>query len=90
MTKQTFDIIWYVCLSDQSARDRAYGRVVVVERSARDAFCPLNRHRRDCPPHAADFSLIESAVPGLSKPRALFALARTCAHIAGTGARWVG
>ena len=76
MTKQTLDVIGYVCLSDQNARDRAYGRVLVVERSARDAFSPLNRHRR--------------AVPDLPMPKVLFAVARTCTHVAGTVAGWVG
>ena len=90
MTKQTLDIIGYVCLSDQNARDRAYGRVLVVERSARDAFSPLDRHRRDRLFPAADISRIESAVPDLPRTKVLFAVARTCAHIAGTGAGWVG
>ena len=90
MAKQTLDIIGYVCLSDQNARDRAYGRVLVIERSARGTFSPLNRHRRDRLFSAADISRTERAVPDLPRPRVLFAVARTYVHIAGTGAGWVG
>ena len=102
MTKQTLDIIGYVCLSDQYAWDGAYGRVLAVERSARDAFSPLNRHRRDRPFPATDISRIERAGPNLPRPKALFGVARTCngvfdawlivncAHITGSGAGWEG
>ena len=61
MTKQTLDIIGYVCLSDQNPRDRAYRRILVVERIARDAFSPLNRDGRGRLFLAADISRTERA-----------------------------